>query len=685
MTDIDHATEALIEMLPISVWIEDFSEVKRIRDRLAEQGETDFRACFEQNSNLVHACLDSVRVTAVNEESVRLHKAPSKESLLSGFERTFTDKSLIDFREELIQLFSGSLQAIREAELQTFDGELRQVMVRVSIDPAFEDWSRVLVVIVDLTKQKAVERELRLQQGLLAETERVGQIGGWSMDAITREMVWTDEVFHIFGMEPGGAPAITTALDAYPADAREALGRAVEACLNHGTPYDLELPFSNKQGRELWTRSVGHAELEKGRVVRVVGTLQDVTIRRENEARRRKLEINVMQTQKLKSLGVMAGGIAHEFNNLLGAIIGNVELGLIESEQDNPQRVHFAEIHTAALRAAELSGQMLAYSGRGYSVEEAVNPTELVAEMIEMFRLTIPKSTSLQFESQIDLQSVMTDPEHLQQILLSLVMNGSEALEGQAGSVGVTMRQETMSARALAKLESQFPLGHEVPLEAMDCIIIAVRDTGVGMNESTSAQIFEPFFSTKFTGRGLGLSAVAGILRSRKSAISVETKLGVGTCVAVYLPIVLPSTAVPTTELQPVAPPAKLPSNPQLSGRILLADDEPAVLSITKTMLERLGYEVVTATDGREALDRFNEGRGSWSFALFDVTMPELDGIEALDRVNQLEPALPVFLSSGYDSEGLATRLAGSSPAGFLLKPFSFSDLKKLIELVSPN
>ena len=495
--------EALFEKLPISVWIEDFSRLKVIRDDLAASGVTDFRKCLESDEALVFACLESVKVLAVNRETLRLHGADSREDLLEGLQSTFTPRSFEVFREELIALFEGSGSMVREAEVQTLKGQLREVTVCVSLDDSRPDWSRAYVVLADISEQKRAQRELQSRERLHEEIERVGKIGGWSIDAETREMRWTDEVFHIFGMQGQLEPSIEEAMAQYSAEAREVLTAALEQCLKSGVPYDIELPFESRNGQQCWTRSVGHAEIENGRVKRASGTLQDITSRRMAEDQRLRLATDIQHNQKLKSLGALAGGIAHDFNNILSVVIGNAELARADAPSGGRLVHQLDEILSAARRAARLAGQMLSYSGRSFVSGRPIELNAYLSEILAMLRIAVPKNTALCFEAAPDLPVVFTDPDQVQQLLLNLVLNATEAFEDGEGLIDVRLGRAYLSEEELSDLERRFPLGHGSTRPAGEFIVIHVRDDGCGMEPETISQIFDPFYTTKFTGRGL--------------------------------------------------------------------------------------------------------------------------------------------------------------------------------------
>ena len=372
---------------------------------------------------------------------------------------------------------------------------------------------------------------------------------------------------------------------------------------------------------------------------------------------RRRSEEQMRNAQKLESLGVLAGGIAHDFNNLLVGVLGNAGLALLELPDDSPARQPIRDIEVSAQRAAELTRQMLAYSGRGRFRVEPVDLSSVVEEMSQLLRRVISKQTQLSLRLSRQVPAVVADVTQLRQVVMNLITNASDALGDTAGTVtletGTVMADREMLASTY--LNEQLPDGPYVYLE--------VSDTGCGMDDATSARIFEPFFTTKFTGRGLGLAAVLGIVRGHKGAISVQSAVGTGTTFRVLLP-----ASTSTAGATEAATGAVLSRG---IGLVLLVDDEDAVRGLARRVLERGGYQVVEAATGEDALRALAEQGTSVRAVVLDLTMPGLSGEATLQRIRQAHPRLPVIVSSGYvpDEEGT---LAG---VPFLAKPYRPSEL----------
>jgi signal transduction histidine kinase/ActR/RegA family two-component response regulator/HAMP domain-containing protein len=400
----------------------------------------------------------------------------------------------------------------------------------------------------------------------------------------------------------------------------------------------------------------------------------DLTERARAESERRVRDANVQQAQKLESLGVMAGGIAHDFNNLLGAILGNADLARESLERavtgrsreadsreadsrdaDGPEardaRDALDQIAAAGRRAAELTRQMLAYAGRASLRRDVVDARHLVDDIVPLVRAAQPKKVEFVVAPMPDPLWVELDPAQLAQVLLNLLTNAAEAI-GDANGV-VTLR-----ARRLQD-------------DGDGAVQLMVEDTGAGMTDAVRARVFDPFFSTKGSGRGLGLSAVRGIVQSLGGELAVCSTPGVGTRFEITLRAALPPAAGRTPDVVPDAEPA--------CGTVLIIDDEPSMRSVARRVVERLGLSVLEAEDGAQGLALFAARAHEVSVVLLDLTMPKLGGEEVLAHIRATHPTLPVIVASGYDHADALARMPDDGCTTFLQKPFGVQALREAI------
>jgi CheY-like chemotaxis protein len=334
---------------------------------------------------------------------------------------------------------------------------------------------------------------------------------------------------------------------------------------------------------------------------------------------------------------------------------------LAELSPFSPARERIEAVAAAAKRAAELCDHMLAYSGKGTFVIEPVSLNEVVEETTQLLKTTISRKAVVERDLDENLPRIQGDITQLRQVIINLITNASEAIGDEDGVIRITTSLRRCDRRYLDSISI-----HEELAEG-DYACIEVSDTGCGIDQATRERLFEPFFTTKFAGRGLGLASVLGILRAHRGAVALQSEPGQGTRFRVLLPAMTGLAMAPTEEVAAPGAPA--------GGRILLVDDEEAVLKVAKLMLEAGGFTVLTASNGRDAIEAFRRAAEDIVCVILDLTMPELDGQETLERLRRVRRDVRVILSSGFTEEAIAPRFAGDGPAGFLKKPYDSAQL----------
>ena len=394
------------------------------------------------------------------------------------------------------------------------------------------------------------------------------------------------------------------------------------------------------------------------------GVVTDATAERRAEAERAALESKMLQAQKSESLGIMAGGVAHDFNNLLVGILAGADLLRYDTVLSEDAEQTVGHIRASALRAAELTRQMLAYAGKGRLVVERVELSALVREMLTLVRSAVPRTIEFDFDAGEGPSSVEADATQLRQVVMNLVTNASEAIGDRPGRVTVRVGIEERPRGALGLLHAADDMPRHGPYVTLD-----VADDGCGMDAALLERIFDPFFSTKFTGRGLGLAALLGIVQAHHGAVKVETALSHGTRFLVYLPLVAAAVAAeePARSVSEEAPPVT-------AARILVVDDEETVRLSVARILQKFGYDVITAADGSGALAAMS-GERAVDLILMDVTMPMMDGPTAARELRERGVGAPIVLMSGYAEEELVSRGVMIHVDGFLKKPFEVTEL----------
>jgi signal transduction histidine kinase/CheY-like chemotaxis protein len=496
-----------------------------------------------------------------------------------------------------------------------------------------------------------------------------------SQDDFHRESV--DMATRLFGVrrlyiawERGGARRTAVSFGfprGVPASIDEAMpGRYLRRFADQGETCFLAMELgSPPQGREERLYAFFARKVEDGlRAAR--SAERRLRVEKENA----ELERQVLHVQKLESLGVLAGGIAHDFNNLLTAVLGNLDLALLSlpaaAEGRSPARDFILQSMAAGRRAEDLTRQMLAYSGKGRFIKRHVDLSALVEENAHLLHASLSKSVRLDMKLASGLPSILIDPGQVQQVVMNLITNASEAIGERDGTVTLATEAVRCAAADLreSRLEAKPPPGTFVAL--------TVSDTGAGMDEETLARVFDPFFSTKFTGRGLGMSAVLGILRGHQGAIFIDSGVSRGTRVRVLFPMAgeAPSSEAALGSIGPV----------HRGATILVVDDEEAVRTLCRSMLEHCGYRVLTAEHGEEGVEKLRDAGMNVDVVLLDLTMPRMNGVSAFLELRRLRPELKILVTSGFSEQEVERQFQGRGHEAFLQKPFGLLALQGALE-----
>lgn len=406
--------------------------------------------------------------------------------------------------------------------------------------------------------------------------------------------------------------------------------------------------------------------LENGDVL-WTGALIDITDRIKAEEEQNILESQLQHTQKLESLGVLSGGIAHDFNNILAIIMGNCSLAKMDDENAGQ---YIPEIEKASERAAELCRQMLAYAGKAQFVQTSVNFQTLVGEMVNMLQKTTPQNAEIKLDCSSEISMIQGDSSQLNQVVMNLIINASEAIGKEQGEIRVLLAETTIHN---GQPEKDYN-GKAIPAGSYVCL--EVTDNGCGMDEETKWRIFEPFYTTKFAGRGLGMSAVLGIIGSHKGALQLQSQLGQGSTFKVYLPA-QKNNSVQDRSVQHITE-----SEWCGHGTVLLAEDEDQIRSIVKTYLEMFGFTVVEAVNGKEALDLFQKYASDISLVMTDMDMPVMDGYALFHALKQIKPTLPIIISSGFGEADVTARIDSNKIAGLISKPYTPEKLRDTLKSI---
>lgn len=374
---------------------------------------------------------------------------------------------------------------------------------------------------------------------------------------------------------------------------------------------------------------------------------------------------DLRQHEKLESLGLLAGNIAHDFNNLLAALLGNLGLAEAQVEASSSAHLYLGRAEAAVMKAAELCRQLLAYSGRGRSIIRPEDLHGLVREMTQLLHVSLPKKVRLHLDLDASDPWIEADGTQVRQVLMNLVTNAAEAIGEQEGHIRVSTRRLALEADALA---TDFP---GQTLDPGPFVLLEVADSGCGMTPELQERIFDPFFTTKPTGRGLGLSVMLGILRGHRAGLRIQSEPGLGSTFRIAFPAmdIAPQASATLSRELPV----------QFCGTALVVEDETEVREALCQVLETLGFDVVAASDGAEAMECFALDPKRYDLVMMDLTMPRMDGREAFQAMRRLHPDIPVILTSGYSQDESLSDPGAPQPSGFLPKPWLLKDLKRTL------
>jgi len=654
----------LFEDASVPIWEEDFSKIKKYFDQLRDEGVTDFRDYFESHAESVIHCTELVIINDLNRASIEFFCVSSKMELHERLSEYFIDESLAVFREELIALAEGNTRFESEIPIRMLNADIKELILRLSVVPGYEQsLSKVLVSFMDISVQKRIEESLRESQQryrLLIETASEGILvaqgeGLKFVNPVIPELTgYTSE-------ELLSRPF----LEFVHPDYRDLMrNNYVKRIKGEELGQRYEIKILKKDASIRWVEISG-AKIEWEGQPATLNFVTDITERKRAEEEKLELVQQLNQAQKLESLGVLAGGIAHDFNNILAVIVGNCFLAKMNPDEAEK---NITSIEKASERAAELCRQMLAYAGKAQFVSAQVNMTTLADEMVKMLKATINQNVVINSSLPSDIPTIKADASQLRQIIMNLIINASEAIGEAQGQILVSLAKKTVKARQKEKDH----LGNVIASGLYVCL--EVSDTGCGMDDETQRRIFEPFYTTKFTGRGMGMSAVLGIITAHKGALQLFSQPGRGTTIKVYLPVQT-GDFTGDESLQQVAS-----VQWQGSGSILLVDDEELIILTANAMLNALGFKVIEASNGKDALEKYQKNAGDITLVVTDIGMPVMNGYELFRELKKLNPLLPIIISSGFGDEAVTSRIPREDIAGMVSKPYRFDQLRDVLK-----
>lgn len=478
---------------------------------------------------------------------------------------------------------------------------------------------------------------------IYAACQSLAKVGGWQLEASPRKLSWTLETYRIHEIDESFVPEVERAIAFYVPEAQPLIREALDATLEAGRPFELELEIETAQGNRIWVHSTGRAHWVDGKIEKVYGAIQDIT-------QRKRLEEEVLRAQRMESIGSLAGGIAHDLNNILAPILVSAEM--LQNQWD---RESVDAILSNAERGADMVNQILTFARGATSRRQPVQVAEVIRHLTRLVRETFPRDIDFQVQCPADLPFALTDPTHLHQILVNLCVNARDAMVG--GGV----------LKVVAEADR---------LQGQPAVALRVIDDGGGIPEALQEKIFEAFFTTKDVGRGtgLGLATVQKLVKQYSGHLELHSQEGEGTTFVVRLP----ASSVG-------APKAAQTESPRLDGaqrEVLVVDDERSVCAILEKVLKQLGFRVCTANSSREAIEVMEAKQSSLSLVITDIMMPGGSAVKFLLRLREVVPELPVLAISGMPDSTTMEALGDLQVPNFLAKPFNVESLVKAVREV---
>ncbi|MFH2054010.1 MAG: ATP-binding protein [bacterium] len=648
LLDSEERYRLVFENSPVPIWIEDFSRIGEMFQDLRNRGVADLGEFLAQHPDQAMDFAEAVKILDVNRAALELHGAGSKEDLLAGLVRTFTPVSFDTFGRELICLWDGFSRMSADSVVQTLAGNPREVTISFSVCPGHEEkLDRIFVSIVDITERKrtadalsASEAELRSLIGAMTDIIFVGNAEGRYLKIIdTSPSLLVKPPQELLGK---------TLHEVFPREAADFFMGHITRSLAEQRPVDFEysLPIGDQN---LWF----FATISPMSADRFLMVARDITDRK-------MLEEQLYQSQKLDAVGQLAGGVAHDFNNMLGVILGYTDMALDEISSDDPVRNALTEIRSAGLRSMAITRQLLAFARKQTISPRILDLNRTVEDMLNLLRRLIGEEIDLVWRPADRLWPVKMDPSQIDQILANLCVNARDAIGG-IGKITIETSNLVFDPAFCARNDGFLPGEH---------VMLAVSDDGCGMDQKMVKKIFEPFYTTKKRGEGtgLGLATVYGIVKQNDGFINVYSEPGHGSTFKIYL-------RRHTLEAAPL--PAVSPAGMEARGSetILVVEDEPSLGLMVKQMLESYGYSVLVSANPELALEIAKGNPEGVDLLITDVVLPGMTGLDLVRGIASVRPGLRCLFMSGYTENVIAHHGILEEGVDFIQKPFTRNDL----------
>ncbi len=637
-------------------------QLEEFAGRMARQAQVT----AEKYSTLMHSARDAIFVL---EKDGKIADSNARASQLLGENLPLLGRSLLEFvapaskgrLSERLRALDAAAQGA-EQNIEFLQSSGRGVYCDLSASRAVEGSEDLsLVILHDVTERRGYEEGLRRSAEQLAEAQAIAGMGSFEWDLVTDKISWSEEQYRIFGQRPQSFTVILPKImECIRPEDRPMVERAVHATIEEGRPFDCEFQLTRPDNSVRHVHARGQLRQDNaGKPRNFLGTVLDITDRKQ-------LQEQFLQSQKMEAIGQLAGGIAHDFNNLLTVIQGNSDMALSNLDPSAPAHEDISEIKRAAISAAALTRQLLAFSRRQILQPRPIQLRSVAQGVEKMLSRLIGENIELALDLDGNAGWVLGDPGQIEQVVINLAVNARDAMPG-GGRITIQTTTVRLEAKGEAETQGLAPGAYER---------LTVSDTGIGMDKETRERIFEPFFTTKPAGRGtgLGLSTVHGIVKQSDGELHVSSELGHGTTFNIYFPQV---DAPPIIESSPT----KLRSR-RGSETILLVEDEAPLRSLARRVLEKNGYKVLEAPNGETAIGICEVEKGRIQLVVSDVVMPGMNARIMAERISAISPGIKILFMSGYHDDDVMLRNLADARMDFLQKPFSPQDLTEKVREV---
>ncbi len=658
----------------------DITQRKEAEEAL-RKSEQEFHELFENAPVGYHEIDREGRIVRVNRTEAEMLGYDRKE-MLGRYVYEFVNESEREAAKESIRRKIQGDQPLQYFERPYIRKDGEEILVAIEERMVYDENGEVAGIrsaLQNITDRKLAEEKLMESERQLQRAQQVGRIGSWNTNIQRNEVSWSDQVYRLFGLEKQEFDGKRSTFFSFvhPEDRQLVIDASLDTVSN-GTPYDIDHRVIRPDGTIIWVNEQAEAILdEKGNVIGLTGTVQDITERKRSEDEQAKLQEQLRQAQKMEAIGQLAGGVAHDFNNLLTGIIGNLSLAAMRSSDETVRYMDNAK--KAADRAAALVQQLLAFGRKSRIELRPVDLNKIVHEVATLARETIDRRIEIDIHTKDYLPKVLADPTQMNSVLMNLCVNARDAI-GQA--MRMLSADEEGTVQYAITIETENVLVGEQYCETRSYarpgrfVVLGISDNGIGMDQQTQERVFEPFFTTKKRGEGtgLGLATAYGIIKQHNGWINIYSEPNKGTTFKIYLPVAEEEEERTGIEIQEAVRGGE--------ETILLIDDEAMIRNLGQVILERYGYTVLIADDGKQGWDRFlKEGKGI-DLVILDLSMPQLSGREVMERIRKKDPDAKVIVSSGYSEEMDNQSIKSLEPAAYVSKPYRPDDLARTVRRV---